>query len=110
MKLKSTVAFVLAASLLAPMISQADQDTNSDRSHPINFVKDSAITTAIKTKLAAEHLKSLEHIRVDTDRDGVVWLSGFAFTRHEADRAEAVARDTDGVRAVRNDISVKAGS
>ena len=46
--------------------------------HAVVFVKDSAITTKIKTKLAADHITSLERIHVDTDKDGVVWLSGTA--------------------------------
>jgi hyperosmotically inducible protein len=39
------------------------------------FVKDSAITTKIKTKLAADHPTSLALVHVDTDKDGVVWLT-----------------------------------
>jgi len=31
-----------------------------------------------KSKLAADHLGSLAHIHVDTDENGVVWLSGSA--------------------------------
>ena len=54
MNTKRIVAWLLAASLLAPVIGLG-QDSDADRSHPAQFVKDSAITAAIKTKLAADH-------------------------------------------------------
>ena len=106
MNTKRIVAWLLAASLLAPVIGLG-QDSDADRSHPAQFVKDSAITAAIKTKLAADHPGSLGRLKVDTDRDGVVWLSGKARTRQEADRAVEIARGTDGVVRVKNDIVVR---
>jgi BON domain len=69
--------------------------------------KDSAITTAIKTKLAADHPGSLAHLKVDTDKDGVVWLSGTTRTQEEADRAVEIARGTNGVVRVKNEIVVR---
>ena len=62
------------------------------------FVKDSAITTAIKTKLAGEHVASLGRIHVDTDKDGVVWLTGSARTQEAGDKAASIARDIAGRR------------
>ena len=106
MDTKRIIACVLAASLWAPVIGLA-QDSDADRSHPAQFVKDSAITTAIKTKLAADHPGTLARLKVDTDKDGVVWLSGKARTRQEADRAVEIARGTDGVVRVKNDIVVR---
>jgi hyperosmotically inducible periplasmic protein len=47
-------------------------DSDADRNHPVNFIEDSVITTKIKTRLASEHLASLKHIRIDTDKDGIV--------------------------------------
>jgi hyperosmotically inducible protein len=67
----------------------------------------SAITTAIKTKLAAEHITSLGRIHVDTDKDGVVWLTGSARTQEAADKATSIARGTEHVKAVHNDIKIK---
>ena len=106
MNTKRIVACVLAASLLVPVIGLA-QDSDTDRSHPAQFVKDSAITAAIKTKLAAEHPGSLARLKVDTDKNGVVWLSGTARSRDEANKAVEIARGTDGVVRVRNDIVVR---
>jgi hyperosmotically inducible protein len=105
MKLKFGLACLLAGSLLAPAIAVYADDV--DQPHPMNFVKDSAITSLIKTKLAAEHLASLRHITVDTDDHGIVWLGGTANTQFQVDKAEDIARKTDGVRAVKNHITVK---
>jgi hyperosmotically inducible protein len=98
---------VLAASLFAPVIGLAQDRGDADSSHPTHWVKDSAITAAIKTKLAGEHLSSLSNLRVETDMNGVVWLSGTAKSREEADRAVEIARGTDGVVRVKNDIVVR---
>ncbi len=82
-------------------------DSESDRSSPTIFVKDSAITTKVKSKLAAEHVMSLARIHVDTDKDGVVWLSGTAGSQAAIDKAVSLARDTEHVRSVHNDITVR---
>ncbi len=105
MKIKLGLACLLAGSLLFPALAVHADDV--DQSHPLNLVKDSAITSLIKTKLAAEHLSSLSHITVDTDDHGVVWLGGSASTQLQVDKAEEVARKTDGVRAVKNHIVVR---
>ena len=106
MKLSIATAAFAAAAMLAGTAVYA-QDVDADRSQPKAFVKDSAITTKVKTKLAADHLGSLAHIRVDTDANGVVYLSGSAHSRDEIERAVDIARNTDGVRGVHNRIVVK---
>jgi hyperosmotically inducible protein len=84
------------------------EDSDADRSHPGAFVKDSAITTKIKSKLAAEHITSMGRIHVDTDKEGVVWLSGTARSQEAIDKAESIAKNTEHVRSVHNDIKIKA--
>lgn len=49
------------------------------------YVKDSAITTKVKAKLAAKHMSTLTHIKVDTVANGAVWLSGKAPTKDASD-------------------------
>src|ERR1700733_9147913 len=71
------------------------------------YVKDSAITTKVKAKLAAKHMSTLTKISVDTDKDGVVWLSGTAPTKDAKDLAEMITKNTDGVTAVHNKIVVE---
>jgi hyperosmotically inducible protein len=107
MKTSSLRTLLIAGTLLAPVVALATDDSDSDRSHPKTFVKDSAITSKIKAKLAAEHVTSLGKIHVDTDRDGVVWLSGTVRTEEAAEKAVAIARDTEHVRKVHSDIRVK---
>jgi hyperosmotically inducible protein len=96
-------------SMLAPVAAYA-ADSDTDRSNPEHFVKDSVITSKIKTKLAAEHLGSATHIRVDTDKNGVVWMSGTANSQQEVDKAVAIARDTEGVKSVNSHIKVRKDS
>jgi hyperosmotically inducible periplasmic protein len=100
------VTCALLGALLTPVLAFGD-DADMDRSHPKAFVKDSVITTKIKSKLAAEHLTSAARIHVDTDADGVVWLSGTARSQEEIDRAVSIARGTERVAAVKNELTVK---
>lgn len=106
MKLKLSAICVLVGSLLSPFVVAYADDV--DQAHPMTFVKDSAITSLIKTKLAAQNISSLKNIKVDTDDKGIVWLSGTAPTQAMVDKAELIARNTDGVRAVKNHITVQA--
>jgi hyperosmotically inducible periplasmic protein len=71
------------------------------------YVKDSAITTKVKAKLAAKHMSTLTKVSVDTDANGVVWLSGAAPTKDAKDLAGMIAKDTDGVTSVHNNIVVE---
>jgi hyperosmotically inducible protein len=106
MKVLIMTALLIASGTLASA-AVADQTLNSDMSHAGTFVKDSIITTKVKTKLAAKHLSTLTKIQVDTDSQGIVWLSGKAPTQDASDLAEMIAKSTDGVTAVHNKISVQ---
>jgi hyperosmotically inducible protein len=109
MKYKLATTCFVIGSMLAPVAAYA-ADSDTDRSKPEHFVKDSVITTKIKTRLAEEHLGSLKHIRVDTDRNGVVWMSGTANSQDDVDKAVAIARDTEGVKSVNSHIKIRKGS
>ena len=103
---RSTLASLLAAGLLlAPALSYADPD--ADRSHPMAYAKDSAITVKIKAKLADERMNSLRHISVDTDSAGEVMLTGTAHSQSDIDRAIAIARGTEGVMSVKSTVQVR---
>lgn len=107
MKNKLATALVVIGAFLGPVVTASAADSDTDRSHPKAFVKDSAITAKIKTKLAAEHITSMGRIHVDTDADGVVWLHGTVRTQEAADKAVAIARETEGVKNVHSRITVK---
>jgi hyperosmotically inducible protein len=106
MKYKLATACFVIGSVLAPFAAYA-ADGDTDRSKPEAFVKDSVITTKIKSKLAAEHPASAKHIKVDTDKNGVVWLSGTTDTQAEADKAVEIARNTEGVKSVNTKLTVQ---
>ncbi len=101
----ATACFVIGTALAPIAAFAADSDT--DRSHPANYVKDSAITTKIKAQLAAEHLGSMKHISVDTDKNGVVWMTGTANSQEEVDQAVAIARNTEGVKSVKSELKIQ---
>lgn len=101
----ATGCAILATLLGGSMVATA-QDSHSDTAHAETYVKNSAITTKIKTRLAADHLTSLGDIHVDTDKHGVVWLSGSVKTREAADKAVSIARSTAHVKRVHSEIKV----
>jgi hyperosmotically inducible periplasmic protein len=107
MKMTSLATTLLLAGVLAGPVALA-QDADADRAHPKAFVKDSVITTKVKAKLGAEHITSLGRIHVDTDENGVVWLSGSARSQEAIDRAMALARETEGVKDVKSTLKIKA--
>jgi hyperosmotically inducible periplasmic protein len=84
------------------LVMAAETDTTSH-----HFVKDSTITTKVKAKLAEKHISTLTNIKVDTDANGVVWLSGHAPTEDARDLAGMIAKNTEGVNAVHNDIIIE---
>ena len=100
----AAACFVIGASL-APVAYAEDKD--ADRSNAHAYVKDSVITTKIKTKLAAENPKTLARISVDTDDQGVVFMSGTVEKAADADKAITIARNTEGVRGVKSTIKVQ---
>ena len=66
---------------------------------------DAGITTAVKNKLIADDLVKARQINVDT-ADKVVTLTGDVRTEAEESRALQIARDTNGVRDVIDQINV----
>ena len=115
-----TIATIIASVALASAVAVTAQpppptDSTSpppsgtvDRSSPGTFVKDSAITAKIKAKLAEEHVGSLAKIHVDTDANGMVYLSGTAKSQADIDKAVSIAQSTEHVTSVRNDLTVHA--
>jgi len=107
MKTKLAMSCVVFGALFGSAAAIAGEDANAVGISTTVFVKDSAITTKIKTKLAADHLTSLGRIHVDTDQDGIVWLTGTARSQEAIERAGSLARDTKHVKAVHNDLTVR---
>ncbi|HSW19994.1 MAG TPA: BON domain-containing protein [Ramlibacter sp.] len=70
------------------------------------YVDDSAVTASVKAKLLEDKSTGGMSINVDT-LNGTVALSGFAKSSAEKSQAEAIARNTKGVRSVRNNLIVR---
>ena len=66
---------------------------------------DAGITTAVKNKMIADDVVKARQINVDT-HDKVVTLKGEVRTAEEESRALQIARNTNGVRDVIDEISV----
>ena len=106
MKTRHSIAGLIAGAVLGSGVAMA-ADSDTDRSNPEAFVKDSAITTEVKAKLTADHMSSLARIHVDTDKEGVVWLSGTVESQTVAANAVQIAKSTEGVRSVHSSIKVE---
>jgi osmotically-inducible protein OsmY len=70
------------------------------------YVDDVAITTAVKAKFVEDKSVDAGAIKVET-LNGTVQLSGFAKSNTEKAQAELLARNTKGVRSVKNDLTVR---
>ena len=103
MKTIAALTLAIAGTLSVTTLYAAD----ADASYPGMYVKDSAITTKVKTKLVAKEPTTLTNVQVNTDRDGVVWLSGTVPTKEARERAETIAKETSGVTGVHNNIVVE---
>lgn len=109
MKFKLATIALATCALLGSFAAQAASDTgtDTDRSHPKTFMKDSVITTKVKAHLAEEKFGSLVHLHVDTHNHGAVVLTGTARTQEQADRAVSIAQATEGVKSVKSKIRIK---
>ena len=70
------------------------------------YIDDTAITTAVKSHFFDNRFVDGTAISVET-LNGTVMLSGFAKNINEKTTAESIARKTNGVKAVKNEIAVR---
>jgi len=70
------------------------------------YVDDAAITTKIKARFIENKEVDTLSIKVET-LNGTVMLSGFAKNATEKSTAETLARKTEGVRMVKNEIAIR---
>lgn len=88
---------------------QAGEDTESAATNTyqgaVTAVDDTAITTAVKTNLAAAENMRSGQIHVTTTA-GVVTLEGRVHDSNVVSRAVAIAKDSSGVRSVTNQLQV----
>ena len=95
----------LALALLLSLVGVQAART-ADRSEKVEqAVDDAAITTAVKAKLAADKIKTLVRVSVDTV-GGVVTLTGTVETAGQKKHAQEVARGVKGVSKVVNNLQI----
>lgn len=102
---KKIARYLMLALFALPVLGNAAEPEPSAAS---TYVKDSVITTKIKADLAGEKFSSLMHINVDTDKQGVVTLSGSAATLADIDKAISISHAVKGVTSVENHIKIVA--
>ena len=96
-----TIAFSLTLAALAGFGCA----TSPEDRHPDDRAGDAVITSRVAAKLAADPRQDEYEIAVDT-QDGVVRLRGVVETAAQRGAAERLARTTDGVRGVDNQLRV----
>lgn len=70
------------------------------------YVDDATITTKVKSRFVENKLVDASSISVET-LNGTVMLSGFAKSATEKDTAETIAKSVNGVKAVKNEITIR---
>lgn len=105
--------FVIAAALLAAVMgcSKNDPDasvgSSSNATTPLASAGDAVITAKVKAALVKEPALKSTDIQVETN-NGAVELSGSAKSQADVDHAAEVAKQVEGVKAVKNNLQVKA--
>jgi len=95
-------SLLLIGALAIPMSTfAADGDPVSTK------LSDTMVTAKVKAEFAKDKTVSASDIKVETDSNGLVQLSGTAKSQAEADKAVQIAKNTKGVTAVKNDIVVQ---
>ena len=96
------IAAAIAATLLTAAgcaVSRGQQTTGA-------YIDDTAITASVKTRMLDDTRVAGTSITVET-LNGTVMLSGFAKSEAEKAAAESIARKVNGVKAVKNEITVR---
>jgi osmotically-inducible protein OsmY len=97
---------LLAVGLAATLIITAGCAVTRGQQTAGAYIDDTAITASVKTRMLDDSRVAGTSITVET-LNGTVMLSGFAKSEAEKAAAESIARKVDGVKAVKNEISVR---
>jgi hyperosmotically inducible protein len=93
------LAVALGLSTAACAVMEGEQTAGS-------YVDDATISTQVRAKIVQDSSVSLTDVNVETYR-GEVQLTGFVKSASEKARAAELARTVKGVRAVKNDITIR---
>ena len=103
MKIRTTLAAVIAATVLLTAtgcaVSRGQQTVGA-------YVDDAGITTLVKSRMLEDKSVAGTSISVET-LNGTVMLSGFSKNSEEKYTAQRIAQGVNGVKMVKNEITVR---
>ncbi len=102
---RTLIALIAGSAMLGVAACSATRTQRAPGEH----LDDAVLLTNVKSALVADPVTEAGEINVDVNR-GVVSLNGYVDSQNEKSKAGQVARDVDGVKEVRNNLSVKEGS
>jgi hyperosmotically inducible protein len=97
---------LLSAALAAALVAVAGCAVTRGQESVGAYIDDTTITTAVKARFVEDKAVDATSIKVET-LNGTVLLTGFAKNGTEAATAVRLARDVKGVKAVRNEITIR---
>ena len=104
--MKSTFKIGMSALLAAAALAMTGCAVTRGQETVGAYIDDTTITTQIKARMVDDKPVDAAAISVETLK-GTVQLSGFAKSAEEKERAEAIARRVNGVKAVQNSIAIR---
>lgn len=104
--MKQLNKYLSAAFLAVTLTSFIGCASTSRQEGTGQYIDDSVITAKVKAALIDDPTTKATEINVETFK-GVVQLSGFVSSQSAASRAVELARGTNGVKSVTNDMRLK---
>lgn len=103
-KLTRNVSLTVCLLVAAPLVTGCATDQQRTAGQTVD---DATITAKVKSQLLADPDVSALNVNVTTYK-GQVQLSGYVDNPAQRSKAEQIAKNVDGVKAVSNDLIVKA--
>ena len=103
MKIRTTLT---AAFVALTLVTAAGCAVSRGQQTAGAYVDDTAITASVKTRMLEDERVAGTSVTVET-LNGTVMLSGFAKSQAEKAAAESIASKVDGVKGVKNEITVR---
>jgi hyperosmotically inducible periplasmic protein len=103
MNLRTPLAAALAA---AALLSTAGCAVTRGQETVGAYIDDATITTQIKGRFVENKVVDAGSVQVET-LNGTVMLSGFVKSAAEKTTAETIARGVNGVKSVKNELSIR---
>jgi hyperosmotically inducible periplasmic protein len=97
---------LIAAALAVTLLTSTGCAVSRGQETTGEYIDDSVITAGVKTRMLDDERVAGTSITVETMK-GTVMLSGFAKSDAEKAAAETIAKSVDGVKAVKNEITVR---